>query len=81
MQLPVHGERAVCVSEYGVERLPGVEPSHSEASDALLDRVIMLRFPDFGWCKGTIVEMNVNRRRAIRADAVNFISKFDIDDE
>ena len=53
----------------------------SEASDTLIDRVIMVRFPDFGWCRGTIVEKNVNRRRAIGGDAVNSIAKFDIDDD
>ena len=51
-----------------------------EASKALLDKFILLRFENFGWCKGTIIKRVTNRRRSIGGVHVNFMAKFDIDD-
>ena len=59
-------------------------PSSSKAeSDALLGKVLMVRFEHYGWwgwCKGTITGKVVDRRRTINKEAINFIAEFDIDD-
>ena len=49
-------------------------------SDALLGKVLMVRFEHYGWCKGTITGKVVDRRRTINKEAINFIAEFDIDD-
>ena len=53
----------------------------NEASDELLDATIVMRFEDFGWCKGSIVEKNTDGRREVGGKMINFICKFDIDDD
>jgi len=53
--------------------------STNAASDALIGKVIVLRFAHYGWCKGTIISKITDRRRAIGHDRVNFVAKFDID--
>ena len=40
----------------------------------------MVRFEHFGWCKGKITGKNVDRRRTINRDQINFTAEFDIDD-
>ena len=35
----------------------------SADSDAMIERTILLRFEDYGWCKGTIVRKITDRRR------------------
>ena len=40
----------------------------------------MVRFEHFGWCKGKITGKNVDRRRTISKDQINFTAEFDIDD-
>ena len=58
-----------------------VESDSSKAeSDALLGKVLMVRFEHYGWCKGTITGKVVDRRRTINKEAINFIAEFDIDD-
>jgi hypothetical protein len=42
---------------------------------------IFVRFEDFGWCKGTLLKRNTDRRRTIKGVMVNFIAKFDIDED
>ena len=54
--------------------------SSKAESDALLGKVLMVRFEHYGWCKGTITGKVVDRRRTINKEAINFIAEFDIDD-
>ena len=51
------------------------------ASEALIKAVIMVRFEDYGWCRGVIERKNTDRRRKMKGVLVNFIAKFDIDDD
>ena len=53
--------------------------SSKAESDALLGKVLMVRFEHYGWCKGTITGKVVDRRRTINKEAINFIAEFDID--
>ena len=61
---------------------PSIEQldSSKAESDALLGKVLMVRFEHYGWCKGTITGKVVDRRRTINKEAINFIAEFDIDD-
>ena len=56
-----------------------LDPSNI-ASDSMLGVGIMVRFEHFGWCKGKITGKNVDRRRTINRDQINFTAEFDIDD-
>ena len=41
---------------------------------------IAVKFEDFGWCLGKILEKNGDGRRKIAGKRVNFIAKFDMDE-
>lgn len=41
---------------------------------------IVVKFEDFGWCLGKILEKNGDGRRKIAGKCVNFIAKFDMDE-
>ena len=43
-------------------------------------RVSFVRFEDFGWCKGNIIDKNTDRRIKFKGQVVNFIAKFEIDE-
>ena len=53
----------------------------SEAANALVGRRIMRKWgaPAWGWCVGTIVAANDDRRRTISGDFVNFFIRYDRD--
>ena len=53
--------------------------SSNVASDEMIGKIIMVRFEFFGWCKGTITDKIVDRRRTINKDQINFKAEFDID--
>ena len=55
--------------------------SLNDASAELEGATIFVRFEDFGWCKGTLLKRNTDRRRTIKGMMVNFIAKFDIDED
>ena len=55
------------------------------ASDALIGKVIFVRFEDYGWCRGEILRKNFNKSKKFKsADGewhrINFITQFDIDE-
>jgi hypothetical protein len=52
----------------------------NKASDALLNSHILLRFENYGWCKGSITDKVTNRSRRIGQDNINFVATFDIDE-
>ena len=35
----------------------------------------------YGWCEGVLVEKNTNRARKIGGELINFIGKFDMDED
>ena len=41
---------------------------------------IVVKFEDFGWCLGKILEKNSDGRRKIAGKCVNFVAKFDMDE-
>ena len=53
--------------------------SSNVASDEMIGKMIIVRFEYFGWCKGTITDKIVDKRRTINKDQVNFKAEFDID--
>ena len=59
---------------------PAELDSSDEASDALVNKVILLRFENFGWCKGTVVGKVNDGRRRVGGVRVNFIAEFDMDE-
>ena len=55
--------------------------STTPAPSSRVRPTIFVRFEDFGWCKGTLLKRNTDRRRTIKGVMVNFIAKFDIDED
>ena len=80
-QQSTHRERRIVFRK--VQMAPSAEAldPFNEASDALIKAVVMLRFEDYGWCRGFIVRKNTDRRRKMKGVLVNFIAQFDIDDQ
>ena len=50
------------------------------ASDGLLGVHILMRFETFGWCLGVLLQKNTKRSRKFNGSMVNFITKFDMDE-
>ena len=46
----------------------------------MVGKKIVVKFEDFGWCLGEILEKNGDGRRKIKGKRVNFIAKFDMDE-
>ena len=49
-------------------------------SNDLVKAAIVMRFDDYGWCRGVIEYRNQDRRRKFQGRLVNFVAQFDIDE-
>jgi hypothetical protein len=65
-----------------VEKSPTPEQLDGKqvASDSMVGKKIVVKFEDFGWCLGVILEKNGDGRRKIKGKRVNFIAQFDMDE-